>query len=231
MASRTTQNPIEPGVNPDSGRPAAQRFGAAAPMRAPWWRWGLVLALGAALLGPSAVHAQVGECLSCHDKPKFTRANSHTVPAKGCDACHVSHQAKKTDKLLVEETPDLCYSCHQEKAFKGKVRHDPVAQGACLDCHDAHSAEHPAMLNNAPVDVCLDCHASDLKGKPHVIAAFSRNGHPLGNEAGAGVADPLRPNWKFYCGSCHDPHRSDHPRLNRFDPGSMTGYCQRCHQK
>ncbi len=170
-------------------------------------------------------------CVACHNKPKFNKQNLHSAPAKGCTGCHGAH-ASTNEKLLASEVPDLCYSCHDEKLFKGKVRHKPVAQGGCLDCHDAHSTEQRAMLNNPPVDVCLECHSEDLKGKPHLVAGFSGKGHPLGDEKSATlVEDPLRRGMQFYCGSCHDPHRSDHPRLNRFDPNSPHGFCQRCHDK
>lgn len=173
------------------------------------------------------------DCLRCHSKVQYTQKTQHTVPAQGCSGCHVNHETKGEAKLLVSEVPELCYSCHAEKGFKARRQHDPVKQGACLDCHDAHSAEHPGMLINEPIEVCLECHASDLKGKPHVISSsFSGKGHPLGNEPElAKVKNPLRVSEKFYCGSCHDPHKSDYPKLNRFDATSMTGYCQRCHEK
>lgn len=192
------------------------------------------LAALACALGPVlAAEPKGDDCLRCHTKPQYTQKNLHTAPAKLCSGCHVNHETKGEAKLLVAEVPELCYSCHAEQGFKAKRQHDPVKQGACLDCHDAHSAEHPGMLLNEPIEVCLECHASDLKGKPHVISpSFSGKGHPLGNEPEmAQVKNPLRPGEKFYCGSCHDPHKSDHPRLNRFDPNSVSGYCQRCHEK
>ena len=127
--------------------------------------------------------------------------------------------------------PELCYSCHDEQLFKAKFRHKPVVQGVCLDCHDVHSAQHRAMLVVAPELVCLECHSS-VKDQPHVAAGFSRRGHPLGDEASATpAADPLQPGKRFYCGSCHQPHRADFPKLNRFDVNLTTGFCLRCHEK
>lgn len=169
-------------------------------------------------------------CVGCHDKPKFTKANLHSAPAKGCTGCHTVH-ASKNEKLLKSEVPGICYSCHAEQQFKGKFRHKPVVQGVCLDCHDAHSAENRPMLIVPSQVVCLECH-SDIKEQPHVAAGFSRKGHPLGDEKSAvAVEDPLRPGTRFYCGSCHHPHRAEFPKLNRFDVQSPADFCQRCHQK
>ena len=121
------------------------------------------------------------DCLSCHTKPQYTQKTLHTAPAKLCSGCHVNHETKGEAKLLVSEVPDLCYGCHAEKGFKAKRQHDPVKQGACLDCHDAHSAEQPAMLTGALVEVCIECHGG-VKEQPHVLNSFSGKGHPLGDE-------------------------------------------------
>jgi len=78
--------------------------------------------------------------------------------------------------------------------------------------------------------ICLECH-SDIKDQPHLVAGFSRRGHPLGDEKGIAIAaDPLRPGKQFYCGSCHHPHKADFRKLNRLDPDATT-FCQRCHEK
>jgi predicted CXXCH cytochrome family protein len=173
--------------------------------------------------------SQPALCVSCHDKPKFTKANRHSAPAKGCTGCHTAHVSKE-EKLLKSEVPALCYSCHEESLFKAKFRHRPVARGACLDCHDAHSTEHPVMLITAIEVICLECH-SEVKEQPHLVAGFSNKGHPLGDEkTTTPAADPLRPGKQFYCGSCHQPHKADFPKLNRLDPSSTT-FCQRCHEK
>lgn len=211
-----------------------------APSRRLLWHYSFIASLAAALacalllcLPAQAAEPKGDNCQGCHSKPQYLQTTPHTKPAKICSGCHVNHETKGEAKLLLSEVPELCYGCHAEKNFKAKRQHDPVKQGACLDCHDAHSAQHPGMLINEPIEVCLECHASDLKGKPHVISSsFSGKGHPLGNEPEmAKVRNPLRASEKFYCGSCHDPHKSDYPRLNRFDATSMSGYCQRCHEK
>ena len=189
----------------------------------------LVLALAYAL--PAL--AQDGACLECH-AALTQKAVVHAAVPMGCAICHAEidasatpHKSKgKIAKGLAAETPALCVKCHEAKLFEGKVTHGPVSTGMCLGCHNAHSSDHQGLLNKEPATLCLDCHP-DIKKGPHVIAGFSRSGHPLGNDKKK-VDDPLRPGKKFYCASCHEPHRSDRPKLNRFDKGMAS--CQKCHK-
>jgi len=46
-------------------------------------------------------------CVGCHNKPKFSKVNSHSASAKGCTGCHTVHVSKE-EKLLKSEVPDLC---------------------------------------------------------------------------------------------------------------------------
>ena len=103
-----------------------------------------------------------------------------------------------------------------------------VAAGMCTACHDPHASDNVGLLKKDPAALCLDCHA-DVKNKPHLIVGFSGGGHPLGDAKKPNkVADPLRSGKLFYCVACHEPHRSDRPRLSRFDKGMQS--CQACHK-
>lgn len=173
---------------------------------------------------------QPGLCQGCHDRPQYRKTNAHAVAAKGCTGCHTVHVSEH-GRLLRAEVPALCHSCHEERQFKGKVTHKPVKKGACLDCHDAHSAQNWNMLLTEPQNACDECH-EEIKEQPHAVAGFSGRGHPLGEaKNGDPARDPLRPTTRFYCGSCHDAHRSTYPTLMRFDVESPTGFCMRCHDK
>lgn len=168
-------------------------------------------------------------CLTCHEKPKFKNKSTHAALDKGCSGCHDPHSSKHK-KLLKSPTPDLCYTCHDKKGYSGKGVHDAVKSGNCRSCHDSHASENAGLLKKPPAEVCLECH-DDIKEAPHLVAGFSRNGHPLGDEKRAKpVEDPLRPGKPFYCGSCHQPHKSDFPKLQRLDPKQSMGICQKCHQ-
>ncbi len=106
--------------------------------------------------------------------------------------------------------------------------HGPVAAGKCMDCHDPHASDNAGLLKKEPAALCLDCHA-DVKKKPHVDRRVLRRRAPAGRrEEGEAAEDPLRRGKPFYCASCHEPHRSELPRLNRFGKGMSA--CQKCHK-
>lgn len=167
-------------------------------------------------------------CLTCHEKQKFKNKSTHAALDKGCSGCHEAHSSKHK-KLLKSPTPELCFTCHDKKGYTGKGIHDAVKSGNCRSCHDSHASDHAGLLKKPPVEICLECH-DDIKEAPHVLAGFSRNGHPLGDEKRPKpVEDPLRPGKPFYCASCHQPHKSDFPKLQRIDPKLAMGACQKCH--
>jgi predicted CXXCH cytochrome family protein len=172
-------------------------------------------------------------CLKCH-AALAAKEVVHAAVHMGCGTCHAEldasalpHKTKgKIAKGLSAEGPALCAKCHENKLFEGKIVHGPVAAGLCLGCHDPHDSDNQGLLKKKPAALCLDCHPDIAKG-PHVIAGFSRSGHPLGNDKKV-VPDPLRPGKSFYCASCHEPHRSELPKLNRFVKGMAS--CQKCHK-
>lgn len=193
------------------------------------WAW--VLTLGCVL----SAHGQDKDkaCLECHAAVAQKKV-VHAALEKGCVYCHaeiesnaVPHKIKgKTAKERSVDGSAMCDECHEKKLFEGKVVHGPIAVGNCLGCHHPHASDFKGLLKMEPVALCLDCHP-DIKKGPHVIAGFTRSGHPLGNEKKE-AQDPLRPGQKFYCVSCHEPHRSELPKLNRFGLGMVS--CQKCHK-
>jgi predicted CXXCH cytochrome family protein len=189
------------------------------------------LFLAAALALPAK--AQNAECLKCHAALANTKV-THAAMQKACVTCHSQLDASttphksggKAPKGLAEDVPALCIKCHERKLFEGKSVHAPVTGGLCLGCHNPHGSDNLGLLNKEPAALCLDCHPEVKKG-PHVIAGFTRSGHPLGNDAKE-VPDPLRPGKKFYCAACHEPHRAELPKLSRFPKGMAS--CQLCHK-
>jgi len=96
----------------------------------------------------------------------------------------------------------------------------------CLACHSPHSSDQMTLLAKAPITVCLDCHG-DVEKKPHIIKGSKGTGHPLGKKDNK---DPKRPEKKFYCGSCHNPHSSDSMKLFRYPAKTTMGTCINCHK-
>lgn len=186
---------------------------------------------------PGAPVADVAdaECLRCHASVSQKKV-VHGAVSMGCATCHPGMDAASPHKVkgrfpkgLAKDATALCHDCHEAPLYVGKVVHAPVATGTCLLCHDPHASEHLGLLRKAPYEQCLECHA-EVARAPHVVAGFSRSGHPLG-EAAKGrppAEDPLRPGRPFYCASCHEPHRSELPRLMRHRNGMAS--CQACHK-
>lgn len=194
----------------------------------PAWEWALVLVLALICLTPARAQEKV--CLECHDD-----VAKKLVTHKSCTGCHVGQTsptaphspAGKSAKELAAAGSQMCTGCHDKKLFLGKVVHGPVATGQCLICHESHASAEVGLLKMDPVSLCLDCHV-DAKKTGHYLNQFSRVAHTLERGTNHQVDDPSRPGKKFYCASCHEPHRSDRPKLTRFGTGMDS--CLKCHQ-
>lgn len=178
-------------------------------------------------------------CYNCHDKTGFSGDVTHAPVGIGlCVSCHSPH-GSDIEKLLVRETPELCYTCHKGAEFGKKNVHQPVRDGMCKQCHKPHASRNRSLLVKGGNGSCLECHP-EVRKEPHAISGFSTIGHPLGGikivRGAKGerrqktVSDPKRPGKIFYCGSCHNPHSSDSPRLFRYKAEGTMGLCSYCHE-
>lgn len=167
-------------------------------------------------------------CLTCHDSEPYAKTR-HGELGLACTACHDAHSPKKHGKVVADDTGSLCLSCHEERKFKAKVTHKPVAGGDCGDCHAVHATDNAGLLTDPMTKTCLACHAK-VKKVPHAAAGLvNASSHPVGDEK-PGVQDPNLPGQTYSCASCHFPHMSDTPRLLRFDMRDPFGFCQKCHK-
>lgn len=185
-------------------------------------------------MAPAPVIAQTPApdnlCRDCHeDMAKVVVAH------KNCRGCHATIDPRviphspdgKKARQVVAAGPEMCLACHDRNKFQGKGTHAPTGLGQCLLCHNPHASEHVRLLIKKPVELCLDCHPDIVKGV-HNLNEFSPSAHPMGNEK-IPIGDPLRPGREFYCGSCHNPHRAEFPKLSRYGSGMM--WCIKCHKK
>jgi len=160
----------------------------------------------AQLLLPLSAAAAEPPCLSCH-QDKRAGKTVHPALDLGCDACHTgTHSGGKPAPKLSAPVPDLCFSCHDKKAFDQKTLHAPVAGGLCGSCHDPHSSGNPRMLSQAVPGLCFSCHDKKTLGMKdaHVKAAAGQ------------------------CLTCHNPHGSDTAFvLNQL----VEGHCDSCHDE
>ena len=137
------------------------------------------------------------DCLQCHEE--LAQGKSvHAAVAMGCSTCHsaidaraIPHKKKnKIGKGLSAEQPDLCYGCHDQALFTGKVVHAAL-YSPCTGCHNPHASKNAKLLTAEPPYLCYACHDK---------AAFTR-----GN-----VHAPVA---KGQCTACHAPHASENASL------------------
>jgi predicted CXXCH cytochrome family protein len=100
----------------------------------------------------------------------------------------------------------LCLDCHPDKR-EGKVVHPAIDMG-CSSCHVGnHQGEKPApKLTTTVPDLCFTCHDKTAFDKKVLHAP---------------VAGGM-------CGSCHNPHASDNPRMLI---AAVPDLCFSCHDK
>ena len=183
-------------------------------------------------------------CSSCHES--FKGKHVHAPVKEGeCVACHNPH-ASDAPKLLTSAIPELCVTCHADKAVDGKAvtQHEPFAAGDCTTCHVPHAGDGPGLLKAvkaatpapaaqakagatakaaAPVAavnaLCFTCHEEEGYAT-----------HPVARHPTSGKPDASRPGKELSCVSCHDPHQSKHKRLF-YRSDSTMAMCVECHGK
>ncbi len=153
-------------------------------------------------------------CLMCHQATEEHgnfRRSQHFKNGVSCISCHSPHHAREKNALLIQDQPNLCYTCHTEtkadfaKPYRHRVNEKLIT---CNDCHNVHGGYSPrrslrTTANNE--QVCFNCHR-DKQGP------FLYEHIPVKTEG---------------CQSCHTPHGSTNPRLLRVYPVNLL--CSQCH--
>ncbi|HEY2775795.1 MAG TPA: cytochrome c3 family protein [Candidatus Binatia bacterium] len=202
----------------------------------------------------SSDETKAGGCVTskCH-VDILSKKNVHD-PAEGCTDCHESvstpHPAKgkKTFKLL-NDVPDLCYTCH-DTFGKKKTVHSPVQDGSCTDCHNPHSTAEEKLLIKPVGKLCKDCHDAPYEGpklhgpvedgdctechNPHETDTKSllvKEGNALCFDCHTEKADEIKKKdvhapVEDGCITCHDPHGSKFPAMLS---EKVPKVCYSCH--
>ncbi len=142
-----------------------------------------------------------GSCLDCH------------APGKGRGRCKSPAAASWK---LVSDPRELCATCHDGKEMTQKlaVKHAPVLDHRCAECHDAHASDRPHLVRFDGRKLCLRCHSGS---RPAGLARARVDG---GKKAhGAFESD---------CAGCHEgAHGGAKPKLLRAEPPAL---CDECHE-
>jgi predicted CXXCH cytochrome family protein len=214
---------------------------------------GFLLALAAANLPLAAAEHPLklekdADCASCHEDKTKGKA-VHSAIAMGCATCHdVKTEGDTTTVTLTSPKDQLCFTCH-EKA-KEEVKHGPYEKGSCVTCHDPHTSDFPKQLRaELNANFCLECHGP-RKDVPEKVALFKSqavtrdefleipkiflsadqsSGHPIDRHPTAGVRNPMKPEEKLTCTSCHAIHASSEAKLLPHPDKEGRDVCAQCH--
>jgi predicted CXXCH cytochrome family protein len=152
------------------------------------------------------------DCKTCHADVTGHK-KIHAAVQMGCAVCHsginassIPHKIEnKMAKGLSAKLPDLCFNCHDVKAFTGKEHvHPPVKSGLCTGCHSPHGGEVERLLLAEMPVICFNCH----------------DGSQFDDKV---VHEPAKIG---LCLSCHLPHQSDREKLLAKD---LPELCITCH--
>ncbi|MBN8217138.1 MAG: cytochrome c3 family protein [Spirochaetes bacterium] len=121
---------------------------------------------------------------------------------------------------------EACTDCHSNTG-KGAFVHAAVELG-CDQCHvapHADAAKPVLSLKTNMTALCAGCHEQAATGK-HITAGLLAKAHPV-----QGKVSPLKKGAEFSCVTCHEPHKSAHPKLMVSAALSGPKRCAACHQK
>jgi predicted CXXCH cytochrome family protein len=113
-------------------------------------------------------------CTACHPSKRMQNEAAETKHGaldpkenpKVCVACHDPHQSNFEKRLVAWPPMNVCFQCHDKQletptgsiiALKGWVeqhpdagmRHGPVREGRCPDCHEPHGTSEWRMLKGS----------------------------------------------------------------------------------
>ena len=160
------------------------------------------------IASPAAAEEKI-DCTMCHPE-KTEGKQPHPAVSFGCDSCHSGVDAsdiphKFTGKKgLADEGNGLCFTCHDEDAFKKKNKHAALDMG-CTTCHTPHNSANDNLLVEQQPSLCLMCHDEGMFNKKKRHAALDMG-----------------------CTSCHSPHSSDFDKLTI---EKVPELCYQCHEE
>lgn len=161
-------------------------------------------------------------CRGCHNdmyNKTFDKNRMHwpVVSKEGCLRCHNPHAAEDKS-LLRKPLAQLCGECHTDtmrRLQKNTSKHEPVAEGRCTECHDAHSSNFMYLTKkSADFDLCTNCHDWG-----------QHSSHPIGEK----TRDPRNKNLSVGCESCHRAHGTPYKKM-LYNP-TTTETCIQCHEQ
>ncbi|MBD3335824.1 MAG: hypothetical protein GF355_09945, partial [Candidatus Eisenbacteria bacterium] len=155
------------------------------------------------------------DCGACHDPHAspvdgLLRRNQHAPFAGGnCATCHTEGGAAAEAFAIQGDIRPLCIKCHRgaQEYDELAYNHNLDQEGSCVQCHNPHAGETPALLLAEETVLCMRCHFNAAEFEKPKEAYLTHDG--------------------MDCGQCHLPHGAENPGY--FVAGE-TEMCAGCHE-
>lgn len=148
-------------------------------------------------------------CLSCHDGMIGTDIEIKSEGLEGYIKDHPVNKPFLTGRDGLEKSESI--------EEKGVLRDGKVE---CGSCHNPHSPENKPFLTKPLNEACITCHSKITSGR-HIMGSFGLgDDHPVEKKT-----NPLRPEERMSCASCHNPH------ISNLLPVRKNEVCNLCHYR
>ncbi len=171
-------------------------------------------------------------CYMCHE-PKNKKTSIHAPVEDGdCGTCHGPHNSEQPALVILDDSDNLCETCHDLELAGNVVQHGPVISKNCLSCHEVHQSSHPGLLKKASSELCYQCHQEikEHESLPTIHAAFEDDCLGCHSPHGSQVASLLSTQDPDLCFECHgDLEEAMTKGKTIHKPFVDTKSCLQCH--
>jgi predicted CXXCH cytochrome family protein len=173
------------------------------------------------------------DCHADYKEKKFPHA---PIVLGQCLPCHVPDE----DSTPYEEGDDhsfelaakegiLCQKCHESQATD-RVVHNPIKRHRCVECHDPHGADNPAlMIQKNIADNCFECHEDTMRDDASVHSPVALGQCTVCHDShSSSNSNLLIAKGSDLCLSCHS-EKEDELAKHRFAHRPVLEDCSKCH--
>ncbi len=206
-------------------------------------------------------------CTGCHvtqgrQNQQATTKHGALDPARNervCVACHDAHESDFERRLVAWPPEKVCLQCHDRPvdAWEGKLisikatldaapepamRHGPVREGACPQCHNPHGSDNWRLLRGtfpskmyAPFEgpetysLCFGCHDARLVTQKKLTEKPVSNADPATDLTWAELAPGNRLFRQGITGFRNGDENLHFKHVNKIDKGRPCRFCHDFH--
>lgn len=201
--------------------------------------------IGRAMLAAPITSAEL--CSFCHPG-HYARGTSHdlrisapnernrlgqTVAEGGpCSACHLAHRYAREFEPCAADPDGRCTTCHASQGCAAVRAREAMdhPESRCLECHNAHDADHGSFLKTNVVALCTHCHVGYSDGPAAGMHSIGRMDEQMPDVLFDRLATTADDPHELTCAVCHESHTADYEPLLPF-PVDSNALCLLCHEE